>query len=238
MFLFFLFGATAYAQPTISEYYQLHRGNMKPSVSKGTAGKGSLENGKLLPYYGPNFFYFDSSSYVNGRAFLNDKILLSLLSTYVAMDQLAPYRMYGVMECSLETGGKLYPHRTHQNGLSVDFMMPLIQDGNPYYALDTIGTSHYLLDFNDDGTYSSDSTVRIDFNLVALHLLTLNEEAQRNGYKISKVIIKIELKDDLYATPNGKKLREKGIYIVQSLTPEVNNVHDDHYHVDFEKISP
>ena len=54
--------------------------------------------------------------------------------------------------------------------------------------------------------------------------------------KIKKVIIKIELKDELFSTPNGKKLKAKGIYVVKALTPLINGLHDDHFHIDFEEI--
>ena len=50
------------------------------------------------------------------------------------------------------------------------------------------------------------------------------------------MIFKIELKDKLYATPNGQLLKKSGIYLAQQLTPLINGLHDDHYHVDFEEM--
>jgi penicillin-insensitive murein endopeptidase len=52
--------------------------------------------------------------------------------------------------------------------------------------------------------------------------------------KIKKVIFKINLKDNLFKSKIGKKLKKSGIYFVKYLTPMVDNVHDDHYHIDFE----
>jgi penicillin-insensitive murein endopeptidase len=152
------------------------------------------------------------------------------------METLMPNRRFYLMELSNEKGGKIYPHRTHQNGLSVDFMMPMLKNNQPYYGLDTLGKNHYLLSFNENGKYSEDNEVKVDFDLIALHILELNKEAQKNGLKISKVIIKIEYKDDLFKTLNGKKLNTSGIYFVKGLTPLINHLHDDHYHIDFEKI--
>jgi len=53
--------------------------------------------------------------------------------------------------------------------------------------------------------------------------------------KIAKVIIKIEYKDELFATEYGQKLKKSGIYIVKGLTKLINALHDEHYHIDFKK---
>lgn len=227
-----LFCQVAIAQD-VQSYYDEHRGNDMPSVSVGSVSNGSLENGKLVPFSGPNFTYFEEGSYTSGRAFLNDKVLTVVLNTYEELETGAPDRQFRIMECSNEHGGKLWPHRTHQNGLSVDFMMPLIQDGEPYYDLDDMGRRHYFLEFDNDGHYSRDETVMIDFDLVAQHILLLEEDAKEQGLHISKVIINTDLKDELFATPHGRQLRDSDIYIVQSLSNMINALHDDHYHIDF-----
>lgn len=216
-------------------YYSNNTGNEEQSISSGTVSKGTLKNGKLMPFQGDNFQYFDTLSYLRGRAYTNGQVRKSILDTYQDFINLLPNRFFYVMECSNQNGGKIHPHRTHQNGMSIDFMMPLIKDNKPYYKLDTIGKDHYWLEFNNKGEYVKDQTIAIDFDLVALHILTLDQEARNNGLKISKVIIKTELKDELFASENGKKLKASGIYIVKSLTPIINSLHDEHYHIDFEK---
>jgi penicillin-insensitive murein endopeptidase len=158
------------------------------------------------------------------------------LAMYSSLGKKYPGRIFQLMECSNEKGGKIWPHHTHQNGLSVDFMMPLIKDSLPYYKLDDLGKEHYLLTFDNNGCYSNNKEVKIDFDLVAKQILILDEQARKNGLKIKKVIIKIELKDELFSTPNGKKLKAKGIYVVKALTPLINGLHDDHFHIDFEEI--
>ena len=222
--------------PTIEEYYKINKGNSKPSISKGKVEKGSLKNGKLIPFNGKNYRYFDTSSYLGGRAFLNDKVLKTTLETYKKLETLHPKRKFCTMECSHKHGGKLFPHKTHQNGLSVDFMMPLLKNKKAYYNLDNLGIAHYWLEFDENGKYSEDKSISIDFNLIAEHILILDKIARKNGLKINKVIIKIELKDELFATKFGKRLKKSGIYVVKSLTPLINSLHDEHYHVDFESI--
>jgi penicillin-insensitive murein endopeptidase len=215
-------------------FYSNWKDNNENSIAKGKVSDGSLINGKLMPFEGPNFTYFDEDSYLGSRAFTSKAVKETILESYASMQKLVPVRHFYLMELSNEKGGKIYPHRTHQNGLSVDFMMPMLKNKKPYTALDTLGKNHYLLSFNEKGEYSQDKNVKVDFNLIALHILELNKIAKTYGLKISKVIIKIEYKDELFKTPNGKRLKESDIYIVKGLTPLINHLHDDHYHIDFE----
>ncbi|MCP4521534.1 MAG: hypothetical protein GY827_07570 [Cytophagales bacterium] len=218
----------------IEQFYQKYSiQNITSSESRGTVSNGSLHNGVLMPYTGKNYKYFDTSSYLAKRAFTNIKVRDAVVQTYQKLEP--NNRQYQIMECSHEHGGKLYPHRTHQNGLSVDFMMPLIKNNQPYYDLDNTGKNHYWLDFDNDGKYSEDQTVSIDFDAVVEHLLTLNKTAKQNGLAIAKVIIKVELKDELFAAKCGKELKNSGIYIVQKLGPLINSLHDEHYHIDFKE---
>lgn len=220
----------------ILAFYEKNKGNDKTSKSTGAVSNGKMTNGKLIPFYGKNFSYFDKGSYLGGRGFVNSKVLATILGSYKQLESLVPDRHFYIMESANKEGGKLYPHRTHQNGLSVDFMMPLIKENKPYYKLDTIGTSHYLLSFNDSGKYGYDTSIKVDFNLIAKHILILNEKAKIEGLKIKKVIIKIEYKDELFATEYGKKLKNSGVYVVKGLSKLVNSMHDEHYHIDFGKM--
>jgi penicillin-insensitive murein endopeptidase len=221
---------------SIEKYMEANTDNDLPSKSDGSVSQGSLINGKLFPFSGQNFSYFDTLSYISNRAFLNNRVKTTVLETYGLLNSEIPNRQFCIMECSNKSGGKIFPHKTHQNGLSIDFMVPLMKDGKPYYGLDTIGRKHYFLEFNDNGCYIYDTTITIDFDIIAKHILSLNKVAQKNKLKISKVIFKIELKDDLYSTPNGKILKKSGIYLAQQLVAVINSLHDDHYHVDFEEI--
>lgn len=218
---------------SIEDYYSQNKGNKEESISNGSVGNGSLTNGKLFPFTGANYQYFDTLSYINGRAFLHNRILATVLETYDSLAVRQPDRQFRVMECSNEHGGELYPHRTHQNGLSVDFMMPLIKNGEPYYELDDLGKEHYFLHFNNNGEYAEDTEIAIDFDLVALHLLLLDQQAKTHGFRITKVIINTHLKDELFSTPFGQQLQSSNIYVVQRLSHLINALHDDHYHVDF-----
>ena len=218
----------------VEKYYAKNCCNSEPSISQGTVSNGSLKHGKLMPFSGPNFHYFDTLSYLSGRAYVNHLVKQTIVATYASFEKTDSDLKFGLMECAHEHGGKLFPHRTHQNGLSVDFMSPKLKDGKPYYDLNHLGADHYWLDFDNNGNYTEDPNISLDFNLIARHIVKLDEIARQYGLKINKVIFKMELKDELYATEYGKTILKKGIYITKKLDPLVNALHDDHYHIDFE----
>jgi penicillin-insensitive murein endopeptidase len=136
------------------------------------------------------------------------------------------------MECGNKHGGKMWPHRTHQAGLSADFMLPKTLNGRPQRMLDHLGVWHYALQTDKSGNYTK--RVAGDFETMAKHLLALDDSARKNGLRIKKVILKIELKDDFYKTESGQEVKARGIYFARALSNVVNQVHDDHYHVNFE----
>ncbi|NJC26818.1 hypothetical protein [Neolewinella antarctica] len=67
---------------------------------------------------------------------------------------------------------------------------------------------HYLLTFDEQGKWSE--KVAIDFEITVRHLLALDDAARANGLAVQKVILKIALKDELFATPSGRKLKKRG----------------------------
>lgn len=227
---------TLFTPLTVQSYEAMFLDTLQNSVSNGTPGEGTLENGKLFPFEGDNFKYFSEWSYLNGRAFMNHRLRDAVLASYDSLHARYPDQYWGIMECSLQSGGKISGHRTHQNGLSIDFMTPLKRNDSSYYGLNDIGGAHYQLAFNNDGQLISDSTISIDFDMMGEHILSLDLFARQHGLKVKKVILMKALKDDLYATPSGKIILKKKIYITMHLPPEVDASHDDHYHIDFVRI--
>jgi len=217
----------------VEKYYLEHVNDTIESIAHGNVGNGSLEHATLIPFEGKNYVYFDNTSYLGGRAFTHSKVAEITIAAYESLEKQGVNRMFRVMEFSRKEGGKLFPHRTHQNGLSVDYMMPKIKEGKPYYKLDKKGASHYMLDFDKNGRWSGDKTVSIDFDMAARHILELEKQARKKGMRIHKVIFNTHLQDELFASPHGKKLRKSGIYITRNLPRVINDLHDDHYHVDF-----
>ncbi len=206
------------------------------STSEGTPKSGSMKNAWRLPRRGPNFIYFSKYSYyILKNSHTNSKVYQTVIDTYDQLYELHPERKYVLMECANKKGGKMTFHRTHQNGMSIDFMSPLVKKGEPKYYKG-LGFFRYLMNFDANGCKRNNHKVRIDFDGITEHIYYLEKNARKNGLKISKVIFKINLKEQLLATEYGRKLKSMNIYFVQKLPKLVDNAHDDHYHVDFEEL--
>lgn len=206
------------------------------SHSKGSVSNGHLENAYLIPYKGPNYKYFSFTSYyLMNNGYMHSNVLATVLSAYQYLATSHPKAKFYVMECSDKHGGRLRLHKTHQNGVSIDFMSPK-KSTSFHPKWNGIGLLHYLLEFNSTGQLSFDEEVEIDFELMAQHILALQKAGKKNGVRIKMVILKLNLKDDLFKTKSGKKLKASGIYFAQSLDKWTDKMHDDHYHIDFELI--
>jgi penicillin-insensitive murein endopeptidase len=212
--------------------------NSGKSKSIGTPGNGSLKNAYQIKFKTNNSKYFSFISfYLIGTGYVNSKLYQTLLDSYKECETTCPGIKFCTMECSLKKGGKTLIHRTHRNGLSVDFMVPKIKDGKQVVAYDRIGLWHYLLNFDSSGRLKMNKKVSIDFETMGKHIIALDNAARKNGLSISKVILKIDLKDDFFKTSSGKEIKHRGIYFARNLTKNVDLVHDDHYHVDFKIIN-
>lgn len=228
--------------------------NKGESISHGTRFNGTLENGWLLPYTNDNFSSFSFTSYyLMKNAFIHHKVYQSILDSYKKLEEIKPNIYYRYMECSDIEGGSVYLHRSHRNGTSIDFMVPKIREGQVYTDIDDWGLAHYFLEFDSEGQLEPiypftnfihpiigkiistqlDSKVRIDFETMAQHILAIDDACNKNGISISKVIFKIELKDELFATKSGIILKSRGVPFASKLKNSVNEMHDEHYHIDF-----
>ena len=88
---------------------------------------------------------------------------------------------YIIGEAGWPSGGEFWPHRTHQNGLSVDFMVPVEREGKPSslptWPWEKFG---YGVEFDSKGCRAD---MCIDFKALARHLCY--EDSEKN-YKFLK----------------------------------------------------
>ena len=198
------------------------------SICYGTTPNGRLENGVVLPATGPNFRSYSSVGNILGRTYVHDRVRDVVVNTYKALDtsHAGTFFVYG--ETGKKHGGPFKPHKTHQNGLSVDFMVPVVDTKNRSVPLPTnlFNKFGYNIEFDGKGQHES---YRIDFEAVAAHLLALKQVADRAGIGIWWVIFDPKLQPFLFATKNGPLLKQTIRFSKKHSWVR----HDEHYHVDF-----
>lgn len=204
------------------------------SVSRGWSSSGALEHGKRMPSSGPNFTVYSSLGALLGRICMHSKVLATVLAAYakIAAEDEAralPARArtrYIVGEAGWPSGGAFWPHRTHQNGLSVDFMVPVTRQGRPSslptWPWEKFG---YGVDFDSRGCRAD---LCIDFEALARHLCALSEVSGAHGTRIKRVILAPDLRPHLKGTVDGRCARELTFMRKRAWVR-----HDDHVHVDF-----
>lgn len=135
--------------------------------------------------------------------------------------------VYG--ETGKKSGGDFDPHKTHRNGLSVDFMVPVRDATGKSVALPSsiFNKWGYELEFDSDGRLGG---LTIDFDAIAAHLYELDQAARERDVGIWRVIFAPELQRHLEKSEYWSYLSEN----VEFSTRRSWVRHDEHYHVDFD----
>ena len=122
-------------------------------------------------------------------------------------------------------GGRFRPHRTHRNGLSFDFMVPL-KDGRRF-------SGHLFNRFGYDQEFDADGRAvagDIDFGAMIRHLTLLDHHARAAGGRVRRVFFAPDLQDDLFRATGGYELARSFRFNARPSWVR----HDQHYHVDFD----
>lgn len=199
------------------------------STCRGTTSNGSLVNGVQLPASGANFEGYSTIARWAGRTYVHSKVREVILAAYKDLEDEQPGKVYKYAETGFQTGGKFKPHKTHRNGLSVDFMTPVVNSKGmsvhlPTHPLNKFG---YNIEFDSSGNFQE---LRIDYVALAAHLVALHKAATARGFDLWRVIFDPNLQPHLLATPYGSYL---SAHIKLSSRPSWVR-HDEHYHVDFD----
>ena len=194
----------------------------------GTVSRGRLEDGVKLPSEGPNFTTYSSLGAAAGRTYVHSKVAAIIVSAYAALAKDQPSNTYVYGETGWSSGGRIRPHRTHQNGLSVDFFVPVRNTAGKSVPLPTSVANKlgYDIEFNANARYKE---YTIDFEAIAEHLYQLQVAAKANGAGIALVIFDTAFLPKLFATTRGDFLQKELPFMKGK--PWVR--HDEHYHVDF-----
>jgi len=199
-----------------------------PSICYGTPRHGKLANSVALPESGGNFETFSSMASKLGRTHVHSTVAAIVADAYAALATELPDRRFVYGDTSWTAGGRMQPHRTHQNGTSVDFMVPVLDAAGKPAPLPTsvFNKFGYGLEFDASGRLDE---LRIDFVAIGAHLVQLDRAARRQGIAIRQVIFAPELIAKLKTTPSWSYLEQHIVFMKGK--PWVR--HDEHYHVDF-----
>ena len=198
------------------------------SICHGTTSNGSLENGVQLPSEGNNFESYSNVARLAGRTYVHSSVYNIIVAAYSDLEREQPNKVYKYAETGFKDGGEFSPHKTHRNGLSVDFIVPVVNSIGESVHLPTnlFNKFGYNIEFDNSGHYEG---FKIDYEAMAAHIVALHSEAKKLGYDIWRVIFAPELQPNLFKTKYGVYLKDN----IQFSTKRSWVRHDEHYHVDF-----
>jgi penicillin-insensitive murein endopeptidase len=198
------------------------------STCYGTTASGALRDGCELPASGKNFSSYSRLGRLMGRTWVHCSVRAVVVESYAAIATVSPKTVFVYGETGLAAGGRFRPHKTHQNGLSVDLMVPVLDTAGrsvplPTSALNKFG---YGIEFSLDGRFED---LAIDFEAMAAHLAAVRATAASANVGIRRVIFDPELQAKLRSTAAWPAIEG-----LPFSTGRAWVRHDEHYHVDFE----
>lgn len=199
------------------------------STCYGVVGNGRLSDGVQLPPQGDNFVAYSVLGVELGRTYVHNLVHQAVLDAYANVRKTMPDKTHVYGETGFAHGGPMRPHRTHQAGLSVDFMVPVLNDANRSVPLPSTPMNKfgYGLEFDEQGRIPG---FRIDFDAMTEHLYQISIAAHQHGLTIERVIFDRRLMERLFSRPRGEELRRTMPFMKER--PWIR--HDEHYHIDFQ----
>ncbi len=198
------------------------------STCFGTTSKGRLENSVQLPSEGKNYIGYSTMARLAGRTYVHSEVRDIIVSAYKYLEKEQPSKVYKYAEAGFEDGGQFRPHKTHRNGLSVDFMTPVTNKSGKSVHLPTnpLNKLGYNIEFDEKDIYDGMS---IDYEAIAAHVVALHKQAKKHGHDLWRVIFSPELQPNLFKTKYADYLKNN----IQFSKKRSWVRHDEHYHVDF-----
>jgi len=199
------------------------------STCYGTTSKGRLEKGIELPSSGENFVAYSAVARLAGRVYVHSQVNSIIVNAYKSLEAEQPNKVFKYAETGFKEGGQFKPHKTHRNGLSVDFMTPVLDEFGqsvhlPTHPLNKFG---YDIEFDSEGQYEE---YEIDYVALGAHIVALHKETVAQGVDLWRVIFDPKLQPELFKTSYGTYLKKH----IQFSEKRSWVRHDEHYHVDFD----
>ncbi len=210
--------AALVASPLV--YFDLRGG---ASACSGPTHQGRLSGAVRPPLFGANYRSYCVVCALALRTYGHEKAVGALVESFERLAESRPGTRFVYGEIGFPWGGPFPPHRSHQNGLSLDVMVPL-EDGR---SLPTNGLNRFGYDEEFD-SQGAGQAGKIDFAALAEQLLALDQAARKRGGRVARVFLAPDLQDELFRTAAGQRL--KAVVPFNARQSWVR--HDDHYHVD------
>jgi penicillin-insensitive murein endopeptidase len=199
------------------------------STCYGSTSNGRLENGVQLPASGKNYVGYSTSARLAGRTYVHSQVKSIIVAAYKDLETEQADKVYKYAETGFKKGGKFKPHKTHWNGLSVDFMTPVIDSKGRSVHLPTTPFNRlgYDIEFNEDDEFDG---LHIDYEALAAHIVALHKQALAHGHDLWRVIFDPNLQPKLLETQYGDYLKTH----IEFSKKRSWVRHDEHYHIDFD----
>jgi len=209
-----LFGVTLFVQA-------------EQSICFGSSARGKIIRAVKLPWAGKNYTNYSTIAVLAGRTYVHSQVKKILVQTYKKLAAQRPSTVYLYAETGFYQGGRFRPHKTHQNGLSVNFVVPIVVKGRSVFLPSNAANKWtYGIDFDQRGRYLN---YQIDFVAIAAHIVQLDKTARSMKLGLRRVLFDPKLQHRLFATKYGAYLRRHVRFSRRRSWVR----HDEHYHVDF-----
>lgn len=201
--------------------------NKNSSTLAKVNGIDCIQNAKRMPTNGPNFKTYSHILSTFGRTHLHSELRTVLLESYKILKTTAPHVTWIYAEMGWKNGHHFWPHKTHRNGLCVDFIVPVLNQENAQETLFLwpFNAYGYNIRFDDKGLHKH---YKIDFPSIILHINSLKISCSEHGLQIKRIILD---------PPLLKRLRNEASYSLIADIPFMEKhawfPHDAHYHIDF-----
>lgn len=197
------------------------------SVCFGTSSHGKLKDGFQLPAAGKNFVAYSPLGIQLDRTWVHGAVAQVMLAAWRELETAAPGIVYVYGETGHAAGGPMPPHRTHEAGIAVDFMVPVRNAAGKSVRLPASAMNKYGYAWEFDAAGKADG-LTIDYEALGEHLVQLERAGKQMKTPISRIIFDPRLMPHLFKTRHGTALQ--AMPFMRS-KPWIR--HDEHYHVDF-----
>lgn len=195
-----------------------------PSRSSGRPGRGSIAHAKPIPPWGAGFVTYSVLGSALGRQYVHDDVRATLVDAFGALAERGAPRVV-VGETGWPRGGRFRPHRTHQNGMSVDLFVPLAEGRVSCWAWNRLC---YGLEFDERGAGAAG---QVDFAGLATMLAEIERAARAHDLRLARTILAPEYVALVEASARGAELPRRVRRSFMRRPAWVR--HDEHVHLDF-----